>query len=98
MKIITKEEAIISDLIKTIDSRFADKLKNLNVYDKYINNLLNNTRHSLKGLKGLERKIKNLNGEIDFCSFIMHSFIWHNSNEGANFWEKISNNYINNEL
>lgn len=95
MKIITKEEAIISDLIKTIDSRFADKLKKLNVYDKYINNLLNNTIHSLKEL---EIKIKYLNHEQYFGEFINASFGWSRTNEGFDFWEKISNNYINDEL
>lgn len=87
MKIVKYKQNNLKSLLK---KEFIQKLDELNLSDKYFNNLIKNRTHD-----EIIKKIEDLNREIDFCSLIMYSFSWRNSNEGSNFWSCIYRNYNN---
>lgn len=84
MKIVKYKQNNLRSLLK---KEFIQKLDELNLSEKYFNNLLKNRTHD-----EIIKKIEDLNREIGFHSLIMTSFSWHNSNEGSNFWGDIYRN------
>lgn len=60
-----------------------NKLKDLRIYGKWRDNVENEADYTYAEYI--------LNKDIDWKYFISHSFQWHKTIEGYNFWKEISN-------
>lgn len=67
---------------------FEQKLKELKVKTKFINNL----RYYCKAWEvPLDKKIAEMNNVNTFKDFVGMAYIWTNTPEGYEFWDKIAN-------
>lgn len=79
----------IDIFINEVDINIIRKLKELNVFNEYKNNLILLYREDLRNMH--EDKRNYLTSINSFNSFIYRSFAWRDTIEGSSFWIKIFN-------
>jgi hypothetical protein len=82
-------------MAKTIvfKKEFEDKLKKLKIKTKFLKNLTVESVNSntSKDFKTIEDVVKHLNSRANWERFLVESFSWWHSNEGADYWRDFHN-------
>jgi hypothetical protein len=76
-------------VLKDCPQDFINFLKNKNIYEKFINNLLSfNNQQKKENWKQCK-----FCKDVDKFFYILSSFYWHETEEGSDFWEDINNKW-----